>query len=221
MKFFITNIKKKVFLIIFLLISVFNQNQQQNNICTLTNKGSKDPFPSLSKCYKYNNEACCLSVHDDYINDYISQILSESCIRKYSDFENLMCFGCHPLESNYIDKEKHEIRICKRFALNLWKGPDSENYELLNQPTDIFDNCGFKIDLDELSDLANGTSYIIPSEKFDNFSHFLQYIKIPFYEDYNIALQNDDDNNDCYNYSFYIRNSFLLLIIFLFFGISK
>ena len=218
MKFFITNIKKNLFLIIFLLIKGFNQNQEQKNICTLTNKESKDHFPSLSKCYKYNNEACCLSVHDDYINDYISQILSESCIRKYSDFENLMCFGCHPLESKYVERgDKPKIRICKRFALNLWSGPDSDDdYELLNKETTIFDNCGFKVDLEELSNLANGAKYIIPSEQFHNFSHFLQYIQIPFYEDFEIVIQNETDEN-CYNYSFNIKSSFLVLIIFFIF----
>ena len=214
MKLFITNMKKNLFLIIFLFIKVFNQEQNQINKCTLTKKESKDPFPSLSKCYKYNNEACCLSVHDDYINDYISQILSESCIRKYSDFENLMCFGCHPLESKYIYNKT--IRICKRFALNLWNGEESDNYELLNKPTNVFDNCGFKTELENLKNISGGDKYIIPSEQFDNFSHFLDNIQIPFYEDYKIEIQNETNDN-CYNYSFYIKNCYFFLILFLYF----
>ena len=187
--------------------------------CTLTLSPSKDPFPSLVKCYKYNNEACCMSVHDEYIDGYISSILSEPCIRKYSDFENLMCFGCHPLENRYIDHDKKLIRICRNFALNLWNGPEREedDYESLNKPTTIFDNCGFKVDLEILSDLTN-ENYIIPSEKFSNFYEFFDKIRIPFYEDYNITIQNDTDDN-CYNNSIYINNSFLfiyLIIIFLF-----
>ena len=226
MKFFINNLKINILLIIFLSIKGDNesdnnsdQGQNKNSICTLTRKPSQDPFPSLAKCYKYNNEACCMSVHDEYIDGYINSILSEPCIRKYSDFENLMCFGCHPLENRYIDHDKKLIRICRNFALNLWNGPEREedDYESLNKPTTIFDNCGFKVDLEILSDLTN-ENYIIPSEKFSNFYEFFDKIRIPFYEDYNITIQNDTDDN-CYNNSIYINNSFLfiyLIIIFLF-----
>ena len=196
-----------------IIISVNNDKAQKSGNCTLTRKPSQDPFPSLSKCYKYNNEACCMSVHDDYIDEQIGNILSPSCIRKYTEFENLMCFGCHPLESNYIDKENKIIRICKSFATTLWDGPDSENYEALDHPTTIFDNCGFKKGLDELQNITD-ESYIIPSEKFHNFSHFFNYIKIPFYEDYKITIQ-DETNENCYNYSFYIKNCLFCFILLL------
>ena len=203
-----------------------NANKKKSDMCTLTRKPSQDPFPSLSKCYKYNNEACCMSVHDDFIDGKVSEILSSSCIRKYIEFENLMCFGCHPLESSYIENNGTTkiIRICKSFALNLWNGAESENknYETLNQPTTIFDNCGFKIDYGDLVNLTN-ESYIIPSEKFQNISHFFKHIKIPFYEDYEIVIQNVT-NDYCYNNSVYMNNiiiknylfAFLILYIFSF-----
>ena len=225
MKYILKEIKIKL-IFSFLLLSKLNiiisantDKSKSSGNCTLTRKPSQDPFPSLAKCYKYNNEACCMSVHDEYIDGYISSILSEPCIRKYSDFENLMCFGCHPLENRYIDHDKKLIRICRNFALNLWNGPEREedDYESLNKPTTIFDNCGFKVDLEILSDLTN-ESYIIPSEKFSNFYDFFDKIRIPFYEDYDIIIQNDTDDN-CYNNSIYINNSILfiyLIIIFLF-----
>ena len=162
-----------------IIISVNNDKAQKSGNCTLTRKSSQDPLPSLSKCYKYNNEACCMSVHDDYIDEQIGNILSPSCIRKYTEFENLMCFGCHPLESNYIDKENKIIRICKSFATTLWDGPDSENYEALDHPTTIFDNCGFKVVYEGLDTLTD-EHYIIPSEKFQNISHFLHIFNIKF-----------------------------------------
>ena len=208
------------------IISITSANnnaiKKRSDRCTLTRKPSQDPFPSLSKCYKYNNEACCMSVHDDFIDSTINDILSSSCIRKYTEFENLMCFGCHPLESSYIEISNNTkiIRICKSFALNLWNGAESENkdYETLNQPTTIFDNCGFKTDYGGLDNLTN-EHYIIPSEIFPNISYFFEFIKIPFYEDYKIVIQNVTDDN-CYNYSFYMKtkNYYLLafLIVFIF-----
>ena len=188
--------------------------KRQSGICTLTRKPSQDPFPSLSKCYKYNNEACCLSVHDDYISSHVDSILSPSCVRKYPEFENLMCFGCHPLESNYIVNDT--IRICKSFAENLWNSTEVEDG--LNQPTTVFDNCGFKVDLEDLSNLANGSSYIIPSEVFPSIYAFFDYIKIPFYEDYKIEIVDSNDET-CYNYSLYIKICLFYFILFLIFFI--
>ena len=212
------------------IISITSANKnaikKRSDRCTLTRKPSQDPFPSLSKCYKYNNEACCMSVHDDFIDSTINDILSSSCIRKYTEFENLMCFGCHPLESSYIEINGTQkiIRICKSFALNLWNGAESENkdYETLNKPTAIFDNCGFKVVYEGLDTLTD-EHYIIPSEKFQNISHFFKFIKIPFYEDYEIVIQNVTDDY-CYNISFYMNNNkiknyllaFLILLIFSF-----
>ena len=135
-----------------------------------------------------------------------------------------MCFGCHPLESLYIEDNNitKKIRICKSFALNFWNGPESErkDYDTLNHPTTIFDNCGFKVDYEGLSSLTN-EKYIIPSEKFGNFTEFFKYINIPFYEDYEIEIQNETDEY-CYNFSLYIKDikikdyllAFMILFIF-------
>lgn len=85
--------------------------------------------------------ACCTITHDNYINEYLSSILTTSCMRKYPEFEYLMCFGCHPFESLYIDKVEKKIRVCKEFALKMW---GKDNNISLNNPTTVFDNCGFK-----------------------------------------------------------------------------
>ena len=196
------------------------KQSSKSNQCTLTNQPSRDPFPSLSKCYKYNNEACCLSVHDEIIDDYINDLLSSSCIRKYPLFENLMCLGCYPLEFKYIttktegDKTIKQIRICKSFAKSLWNATSDDG---LNRNTTIFDNCGFKVSESISEILENKTKnirsdkYIIPSETFDNFSDFFTYIKIPFYEDYDIVLQDNTDEN-CYNKSYFLKQNYFLLI---------
>ena len=87
-------------------------SQNMTGICTLTGRESSDPFPSLTKCYRFNNNACCTSVHDDYIYTAISNLLTTSCMRKYTELEELMCLGCHPYESSYIDREKRRVYIC-------------------------------------------------------------------------------------------------------------
>lgn len=213
----------KLFFSLFIEIIFLIKNiNGQGGSCTLTHRPSQDPFPSLSKCYKYNNEACCLSVHDDYISGYIDNLLSPSCIRKYTDFENLMCLGCHPLEYRYIGNGTDEygnvtkyIRICKSFADSLWNSSDSENS--LDKPTHVFDNCGFKVDAFEGEDRFKDYSYIIPSEEFHNIYEFFDYIKIPFYEDYEIKIQNETDDN-CYNYSFFIKINLVFIVSIFIFG---
>ena len=216
-------------LINFLLVKAdeYEDEIDDNGKCTLTKEVRKDPFPSLLKCYKYNNDACCLSVHDDYIDSYINKILSTPCIRKYPLFEILMCFGCHPNEYKYIYKKNSTnsnnstnstnsagiltIRICKGFAEELWDGD-------LNAPSKVFDNCGFKVSEDvlgkNLSAQYQSQNYIIPSQVFKNFSHFMSYIKIPFYETYNIEIQ-EDTNENCYNNNLYIDNNQIFYLVYI------
>jgi hypothetical protein len=183
---------KNIFLsLIFLFQSTFTakSNKSKSDHCTLTEKPSKDPFPSLVKCYKYNNEACCMSVHDDYISNYISTLLTDPCLRKYSEFEDLMCLACHPLESNYVDPTNKKIRICEDFAMRLWNASEEDE---LNKPTDIFDNCGFKSDNFDIDD-----KFIIPSKHWNNFSHFFTDIRVPLFEDFDLIIITNGEQ--CYN----------------------
>ena len=69
--------------------------------------------------------------------------LPDSCLRKYPEFEDLLCLGCAPLESKYVvGDNKDTLRLCKKFALALWNATTEEE---LNQPTKRFDNCGFLV----------------------------------------------------------------------------
>ena len=78
----------------------------------LNRKRKLRPFSLFD--YRFNNNACCTSVHDDYIYTAISNLLTTSCMRKYTELEELMCLGCHPYESSYIDREKRRVYICIR-----------------------------------------------------------------------------------------------------------
>ena len=204
--------EKNIFLLILFIIRI---KSDDDNNCTLTRKPRADPFPSLLKCYKYNNEACCLSVHDDYIDTYISSLLSPSCIRRYPLFEILMCFGCHPNERKFINITTKEIRICKEFAKELWRENEGQKDIDLNSPSKVFDQCGFKVDTAYFSERFKGQAYIIPSEVFSNFSDFLDYVKIPFYEEYKIVIQ-EETNDFCYNDKVYINHNMFFCFIYIF-----
>ena len=195
------------------LLSNNTSKTNSTGICSLTGFKSNDPYPSLVKCYKYNNEACCMSVHDDYINNHLNNILTTSCLRKYSELEDLMCLGCHPLEMFYIDKTTRTINMCLDFALRLW---NASNEEELNQPTKLYDNCGFKAFGDYLQ--IQGLRYIIPSQEFLSLYDFFDKVKIPFYEDYKINIFKEKSDY-CYNKSHIIRMSnyalFIISMLFL------
>ena len=202
-----------IFYFIFIFIIPFSTPASKSDYCTLTGESSKDPFPSLVKCYKYNNEACCVSVHDDYINGYISSILTDACLRKYNEFEDLMCFACHPLENYYINETSKEIYICKDFAKRLWNATKDEE---LNSSTTVFDNCGFKSD--SFEDISDNKNYIIPSKNknLSSFNDFFKIIKIPFFEDYELKLVNEGEKSYCYNKSVFIKQNVLNKILILF-----
>lgn len=108
------------------------------------------------KCYKYNKQACCTAVHDDYISNKVKDLLTDSCIRKYQKLEDLFCLGCNPAESKYLVNNK--LRICSSFLEALW------NTTEVNSPTKTFDNCGFKISENLAQYNLTDRGYIIPSK---------------------------------------------------------
>lgn len=208
--------------LLFLVPSKTTQNN--NGVCSLTGQTSSDPFPSLTKCYRFNNNACCTSVHDDYINTSIGNILTTPCMRKYTELEELMCLGCHPYESQYIDRTTSTLYICNSFAYKLW---NASSVEELNQPTRKFDNCGFKISdylaanssiskRGQLKDISPNGQYIIPSESFKSFKIMIDAIKVPFYEDFHVELVDNskEDYRTCFNGSGIISISALFLTTF-------
>ena len=192
---------------------ILKSSQNMTGICTLTGRESADPFPSLTKCYRFNNNACCTSVHDDYIYTVISNLLTNSCIRKYAELEELMCLGCHPYESSYIDRGKRVVYICNAFAMKMW---NVSTVEELSSGSRKYDNCGFKITSKLAEAVKPSRHYIIPSETFTGFLHMVTSIGIPFYEDYEIQLVDEQQENatTCFN------NSNLIIVSFMFYVYS-
>ena len=124
--------------------------------------------------------------------------------------EDLLCYGCSQYESKYIEDGK--IKVCKNFAKKIWK---SEKDEDLNKPSTRFDGCGLLAG-EGFEELANGLEYIIPSKVFNNFEDFINALKIPYYEDYEIIVVDGDENN-CFNFGSFVSKSLFTFIIFLIF----
>ena len=144
--------------------------------------------------------------------------LPDSCLRKYPEFEDLLCLGCAPLESKYVvGDNKDTLRLCKKFALALWNATTEEE---LNQPTKRFDNCGFLVP-DGFLDSQNPTPHYInddwflPSDIEGGLEGFIREIKILYYEIKHIEIV-DGESDECFSSSSYISVR-LYIVILLFF----
>lgn len=156
--------------------------------CTLLDgQDPNNPKPSLTKCYRYNTSACCVSAHDSSIQSVYESFLSSQCQREYDILEDYFCYGCNPNQSEHTDEETKVVRICEGYAKSLWGGD-------LLKPTKNFDNCGI-------------TTYwredqitIVPSSEWANAYQFFWEVKPPFFEDYSIYIVNEESDEDCYSF---------------------
>jgi hypothetical protein len=136
-------------------------------------KKPQKPFPSLTQCYKYNTESCCVSGHDEEISNKFKGLLSSTCLREFPDLEVYMCFGCNPLQPKYVDTATKKIRVCKSFADALFASTKSK-----------YDACGLK---------DTTGKYILPSFHFQTSASFLNYYKPPLFEGFSIDIISDGD----------------------------
>jgi len=85
-------------------VAVATDGDESNQPCFLLNGGkASKPFPSLTQCYKQNQQACCVSAHDQTIQNAYGNVLSGTCIREYADLEQYFCLGCSPNADTYIN----------------------------------------------------------------------------------------------------------------------
>ena len=71
--------------------------------CLLRNGApSAKPFPSLSQCYKNNQDSCCVSAHDATIEEEYKALLSGACLREYESLETFYCMGCAQDMYNFV-----------------------------------------------------------------------------------------------------------------------
>ena len=159
----------------------------------------------------HNEAACCNSINDGVISEYIESYIPEDCLRLFPELEDLLCFGCHEKESKYrTDDGAKKIRICKSFAQKIWKGD-------LDKTSTRFDGCGLLAEdnnFKEIDEDNQGVGYIFPSKVFANFEEFINKLKIPYYDDYSIEVVNDGE--DCFNnYNIIKVNSIIIFLLIL------
>ena len=108
-----------------------------------------------------------------------------------------------------------KIQICKHFAKRIWKVANDED---LSKPTSRFDGCGLLAEENHFEEYdEEGFGYIIPSTKFHSFEDFINALKIPYYEDYEIVVV-DGDKDTCFDGNSFLKISKIELI-FLFLAI--
>ena len=104
------------------------------------------PYPSLSFCFRNNVDACCLTAHDEMIKSNYGNFMPSACSSQFVYFEQLQCIGCHLTEPQVVDKANKEVRLCHKFAENLYfEDPEDMKPEDkdLNDITTKYDTCGF------------------------------------------------------------------------------
>ena len=161
---------------------------------------------------------------DGVISEYIESYIPEDCLRIFPELEDLLCYGCSANESKYIEEDEDgqkKIKICKSFAKKIWK---VDNDEDLDKPSKRFDGCGLLADENNFQNITiddedENLGYIIPSKAFSNFADFINTLKIPYYEDYEIVVV-DGNKENCFDNNYYLK-VYPLLTLILFFGILK
>lgn len=93
---------KLILLTVLLGICVAEETESTDVCFLLDGDQSTKPFPSLTQCYKNNQESCCVSAHDATIEGSYGGLLSATCLREYQELEHYFCLGCNPKMFNYI-----------------------------------------------------------------------------------------------------------------------
>ena len=125
--------------------------------------------------------------------------------------EDLLCFGCSANEGKYRTDDG-KIKICSNFAKKIWKATTDED---LKKPSTRFDGCGLLAEEgNNFEEYANEFGYIIPSKKFKSFEDFINALKIPYYDDYEVEVV-DGDKDTCFDgMSFLKISKFEIIILF-------
>lgn len=195
---------------LFFLIVLFNKILFSfSTTCYLTNAEPVNPFPSLKKCYKFNENSCCTINHDNVVSEITQELIGESCSRNYKEFEDLLCIACAPESGRYIKDGK--FYLCESFAKAIWQAD-------LNSPSTAFDNCGLNVveryeEWQSDVDLHGG---LIFSSTFDNFKDFVEHMPIPFLvndagDGLKYSLEIIADGDDCYSKGKYFKLSIFVL----------
>lgn len=167
--------------------------------CLLTSNHCQKPVPSLTQCYKYNQESCCVAGHDAVIKSSYESLWSTTCLREYANLELLYCLGCNLDQGKYVDATNKIVRVCQSFA--------DELFDFSTSTRTLYDNCGVLLKNGDV--LLPGTATDVNGAPlFQNATAFLNYaywhesenvypFRSPFFTDYMFQVV-PDANNNCF-----------------------
>lgn len=159
------------------------------------------PFPALTQCYKFNQKACCTSGHDATIKDSYSGLLSNTCLREFPNLEYFYCLGCSDAQATFVDVDRKVVHVCPSFSKQLWDDVD-------------YDRCGLNLG-------TNAWPFVLPRIEYPNSTIFLnhQKIKPPYFRDYDIVVD-DKDNENCFKSSMASVRASVSMIVVVLMGIT-
>ena len=186
--------------------------------CVLLQGPPKKPSPSLTQCYKYNANACCVSGHDSVIREEYVNLLSSQCFRKFFFLEFFFCMACSPEQQDFVvglNTSTPTIKLCQSYADNIWK----EDYESCGLNMKVM-NPLITADLpaakwEQQFETSVDSQIVLPKLVFENVTAFLNAIKPPFFGNYEIVVV-DEREESCFSASMKIFASFLHISVTLF-----
>lgn len=188
--------------------------------CKLTQSEPTKPFPSLTQCYKYNTNtgACCKSGHDQKIKSEYALLLSDTCLREFTYLEEYFCLGCNNYQYRFVsypenETEKPVLRICNSFAEKLFDKLAKGATEDGTKHGDNYDTCALNMKVRNKNSAVGALWYpgnyedaeerqwVMPFDVFENYTQFLQVLKPPYFEGYELEFVNptDADMPDCFD----------------------
>jgi len=134
--------------------------------CFASGMNPDKPFPSLTQCYRHNEEACCKSAHDHLVKSALADLLAPACLKEYPMLEDLFCALCDSesvwnsdvptgvFTGGHVRLQGDTVHLvfCESFLKSLWGDQD------LDQATTEFDNCGLLLDSE-----GGGKRVVVPS----------------------------------------------------------
>lgn len=160
--------------------------------CKLTQAFPTRPAPSLTQCYKYNTESCCVAGHDQKIKVEYKSLLSATCLREFPELEFYYCLGCHPEQSKYIGEDEFGtpiVKVCETYANQLFeKGYSNCGLNLLvDNPLVTADNPVADWNMSFIP--SDTRQVVMPHHVFENATEFLNAMKPPYFEGYTIVIE--------------------------------
>jgi len=168
-----------------------------SDICALSGKQPASVKYEFNLCRQYESPSCCLTGHDDDIQDKFSDLVDVGIACPYHSknfapaLQTFWCMGCSPDQPKFMRGK--QVLICAEFAEKLWG--DGTLYDDCGLRL-VHNNCGSGFD-------ECGDDIIVPSVYFNSsLIAFMNRVAPPGLTSYTfISVTNDElgQNEKCFN----------------------